>query len=167
MISDDTKKASKNIATFVCDLCDFECSKRGDWNRHITRPKHLKHIEMIQNDTNKDIKDIISDHFACECGNIYKHHSGLWRHKKTCKMETKTENDYCKKSDEPTDKDLIMLLIKENSELKNMMMKVLENGTMQNSHNTTTNTNSHNKAFNLQFFLNETCKDAMNITDFV
>ena len=51
-------------------------------------------------------------------------------------METKTENDYCKKSDEPTDKDLIMLLIKENGDLKNMMMKVLENGTMQNSHNT-------------------------------
>jgi len=153
-VHNNTKKHHKMVATFnqnnlnlnnpspkisykfVCDLCDFECSKKGDWNRHITRPKHLKHIEMIQNDTNKDIKDIISDHFACECGNIYKHHSGLWRHKKTCKMETKTENDYCKKSDEPTDKDLIMLLIKENGDLKNMMMKVLENGTMQNSHNT-------------------------------
>jgi hypothetical protein len=58
-----------------------------------------------------------------------------------------------------------MMLIKDNSELKHMMMKVLENGT----HNTTNNThtNSHNKAFNLNFFLNETCKDAMNISDFV
>jgi hypothetical protein len=56
-------------------------------------------------------------------------------------------------------------LIKDNSELKNMIMEVVKNGTMQNSHNTTTN--SHNKAFNLNFFLNETCKDAMNITDFV
>jgi hypothetical protein len=57
------------------------------------------------------------------------------------------------------------MLIKENSDLKTMMMKVLENGTHNtNSHNTT---NSHNKAFNLQFFLNETCKDAMNIMDFV
>jgi hypothetical protein len=55
-----------------------------------------------------------------------------------------------------------MLLIKENSELKTMMMKVIENGT-----NNTTHTNSHNKSFNLQFFLNETCKDAMNIMDFV
>jgi hypothetical protein len=58
-----------------------------------------------------------------------------------------------------------MLLIKENSEFKNIMLKVLENGTTNNSHNN--NNNSNNKSFNLQFFLNETCKNAMNITDFV
>jgi hypothetical protein len=56
-------------------------------------------------------------------------------------------------------------LMKENSEMKTMMMEVIKNGTTQNSHNNTTN--SHNKAFNLNFFLNETCKDAMNITEFV
>jgi hypothetical protein len=167
MISIDTKKTSKNTAIFVCELCDFECSKKGDWNRHVTRPKHLKHVEMIQNDTNKDIKGIILGEFKCDCGNIYKHHSGLWRHKKTCELEKEYTKDY-KKPDEPTDKDLIMLLIKENSELKTMMMKVLENGTNNTTNTTnTTHTNSHNKAFNLNFFLNETCKDAMNITDFV
>ena len=164
MISIDTKKTSKNIDIFVCDLCDFECSKKGDWNRHITRPKHIKRAEMIQYDTNKNIKDIALEHFVCECGNIYKHHSGLWRHKKTCKMETKPENESEIINKEPTDKDLIMMLIKENSELKNMMMKVLENGTHNNNNNTS---NSHNKAFNLNFFLNETCKDAMNMTEFV
>jgi hypothetical protein len=58
-------------------------------------------------------------------------------------------------------------LIKENNEFKNMMMEVIKNGTVANSHNTISTNNSHNKAFNLQFFLNETCKDAMNITDFV
>jgi hypothetical protein len=56
--------------------------------------------------------------------------------------------------------------MKENFEMKNAMMDVIKNGTVQNSNNTT-NTNSHNKSFNLQFFLNETCKDAMNITEFV
>ena len=56
-------------------------------------------------------------------------------------------------------------LSKDNNELRTMMMKVLENGTTNHSHNT--HTNSHNKSFNLQFFLNETCKDAMNIMDFV
>ena len=60
-----------------------------------------------------------------------------------------------------------MMLIKENSEMRNMMMKVIENGTHNTTNNTTTHTNSHNKAFNLNFFLNETCKNAMNITDFV
>jgi hypothetical protein len=76
------------------------------------------------------------------------------------------ENESANKKDEISDKELIMMLIKDNSELKNMMMKVIENGT-NNTTNNTTHTNSHNKAFNLNFFLNETCKDAMNIMDFV
>jgi hypothetical protein len=66
--------------------------------------------------------------------------------------------------------DLIIMLLKQNSDLikgqQDITMKVLENGVMHNSNNTT-HTNSHNKAFNLNFFLNETCKNAMNITDFV
>jgi hypothetical protein len=167
MIQNDTKKTSKNINFFICKICDFECCKKGDWNRHITRPKHLKHIEMIQNDTKKTSKNITS--YICECGNIYKHHSGLWRHKKICNVEKELEKidnieKIEKKPDGILDKEVIMMLIKENSELKNMMMKVLENGTHNNNIN---NTNSHNKTFNLQFFLNETCKDAMNIMDFV
>jgi hypothetical protein len=100
--------------------------------------------------------------YVCEkCDIRFKHHSSYCRHKKKCNSKTI----------EFTDKELIMMLIKENSEMKNMMidqqniiMKVVENGTTNHSHNTT---NSHNKAFNLQFFLNETCKDAMNIMDFV
>ncbi|MCJ7802935.1 MAG: hypothetical protein MUP82_11330 [Candidatus Marinimicrobia bacterium] len=167
MIQNDTKNASKNIHLFVCNLCDFECSKKGDWNRHLVRPKHLKHIEMIQNDTNKNIKNIAT----CECGNRYKHHSGLWRHKKICKLETKIDD--CSVPIDSTDKDqLILMLIKQNSELikettdfKTMMMKVIENGPTQNSNNTITN--SHNKSFNLNFFLNETCKNAMNINEFI
>jgi hypothetical protein len=104
--------------------------------------------------------------YSCEkCDKCFHTTSGLWKHNKVCKIESESLN-----KDEPSDKQLIMLLINENSELKsmmleqqNMMMKVIENGT----HNTTTHTNSHNKSFNLQFFLNETCKDAMNIMDFV
>ena len=57
-------------------------------------------------------------------------------------------------------------LIKEQSDIKELLLEIVKNGTMNNSHNTT-HTNSHNKAFNLNFFLNETCKNAMNITDFV
>ena len=57
--------------------------------------------------------------------------------------------------------------MKENKEIKEMILEIVKNGTHNNSHNTTNHTNSHNKAFNLQFFLNETCKDAMNIMDFV
>jgi hypothetical protein len=58
-------------------------------------------------------------------------------------------------------------LIKEQTDIKELILEIVKNGTMNNSHNTITHTNSHNKAFNLNFFLNETCKNAMNITDFV
>jgi len=116
------------------------------------------------------------NHSCDNCKNIYKTISGLWKHKKKCIYEEKIDsqkNEIVENSEnnDITDKELIVMLIKQNSELmketsdfKSMMMEVIKNGT----HNTTTtHTNSHNKAFNLNFFLNETCKDAMNINDFV
>jgi hypothetical protein len=119
------------------------------------------------NNKSQEIPNIL----VCECGKVYKERSGLWRHKQKCKPDEESDEENTKKDELA---ELVKYLMKENSEMKNMMleqsnlmMEVIKNGTMQNSHNTTTNTNSHNKAFNLQFFLNETCKDAMNITDFV
>jgi hypothetical protein len=57
--------------------------------------------------------------------------------------------------------------MKENKEIKEMILEIVKNGITNTTNNTNTHTNSHNKAFNLNFFLNETCKNAMNITDFV
>jgi hypothetical protein len=106
---------------------------------------------------------------SCICGKTYKYRQGLALHKKKCNpivTNTDTSNNFV------IDKELVMSIlkqnadiIKENSELKNMMMEVIKTGT--HNINTTNNTNSHNKTFNLQFFLNETCKNAMNIMDFV
>jgi hypothetical protein len=159
------KKTSKNIKNFSCNICDFLCSKKGDWTRHINTSKH---INLTLSNKTGDKKNT----YICSiCNKVYNSRNGLWNHKKKCKetSDIKTTNDLINKI---TDKDeLILTLIKqnfeitkENSEFKNMMMKVIENGTTNHSHNTT---NSHNKSFNLQFFLNETCKDAMNIMDFV
>lgn len=100
--------------------------------------------------------------FQCEfCGKSYLHRQGLWRHKQTCISAR-----------EPTDKQLILMLLHENtalrkeqSDIKDLILQIVKNGT---HHTTIThNTNSNNKAFNLNVFLNETCKNAMNITDFV
>jgi hypothetical protein len=97
--------------------------------------------------------------------------SGLWKHKKKCfyKEKINSQKNENVENNDINDKELIVMLIKQNSELmketsdfKSIMMEVIKNGT----HNTI-QTNSHNKAFNLNFFLNETCKDAMNIMDFV
>jgi hypothetical protein len=146
----------KNADKFICDVCDFKCSKISNYNTHILTNKH----KMLTNvDKENDIK---VSKFKCECGKEYNHRQSLSIHKKKChnNLSTVKEESHNNNVEGTTDKDLIMLLIKENSDFKTMMMEVIKNGT----HNTT---NSHNKAFNLNFFLNETCKDAMNITDFV
>jgi len=167
-----SKNIQKNIQKFYCEVCDFRCVKKGDWSRHIERKKHKDNI-MIQNDTEKHqktSKNIQNELlFICPCGNSYKYRTGLARHKKLCdftinKPDSDTDDEDDKKYNNIIDKELIMMLIKDHSETKALMMKVVENGITNHSHN---NTNSHNKAFNLQFFLNETCKNAMNITDFV
>jgi hypothetical protein len=126
---------------------------------------------------NENLPKICSEFICQNCSKKYKDNSGLWRHKKKCNITTVNDSNA-----ESFDKDKLILmlinqnaeLIKETSEFKNimleqqtMMMKVIENGTNNNNNNNNNTTNSHNKAFNLNFFLNETCKDAMNIMDFV
>ena len=156
------QKNSKKLINYSCEVCDFNTSNKNDYNRHLQTKKH-----KINDFQCFSMENTQKNSFSCKCGKIYKDNSGLWRHKQKCNYNEENiieEVNEIINTSEPTDKELIMLLIKENNEFKNIMMKVLENGT----HNTTTtHTNSHNKSFNLQFFLNETCKDAMNIMDFV
>jgi len=158
--------AKKNDKPYYCNLCDFNTCKLTDYNRHIVTKKHISNKKNEKNEKHS---------YMCEnCEKEYNDRTGLWRHKKVCiKIEEKEKE---KEKDEPSDKELMCMLIKQNSELikehsdiKEMILEIVKNGTMNNSHNTTNNThtNSHNKAFNLNFFLNETCKNAMNITDFV
>jgi len=123
---------------------------------------------------NGNTKEMVKVLMCQNCEREFKTNAGLWKHKQKCKLHEKEDEN------EPTDKDLIMKILKQNSELikenselrkeqtdiKELILEIVKNGTMNNSHNTT-NTNSHNKAFNLNFFLNETCKNAMNITDFI
>jgi len=113
--------------------------------------------------------------YECMCGKIYKDNSGLWKHKQKCKTNI-INNDNESTDTELTDKQIIMMLIKDNSEFKNMMIeqhkslieiskeKAPINSTNSNSNNTS---NCNNKIFNLQVYLNETCKDAINLTEFV
>jgi hypothetical protein len=157
----DTNLMPKNADFFQCVCCDFKCFKKSNYTTHILTAKHLKRYNMIQNDTEKMPKNAGTE-YRCECGRIFSYHSGLWRHKKKCKISKEDEEieKLVSEHNEPSDKQLMMMLIKDNSEMKKMMMEVIKNGT----HNTT---NSHNKTFNLQFFLNEQCKDALNMSDFI
>jgi hypothetical protein len=103
--------------------------------------------------------------FVCECGKKYNHRQSLFVHKKKCKKNDE-ENMVATENSDLSDKEIIKMLIKENSEFKTMILDVVK--TIQ-PNNTTNNNNCHNTTnnFNLQFFLNNTCKDAINLVDFV
>lgn len=159
----EQQKLKKKLTRFVCEKCDFKCYMKCDWDKHILRLKHLKAV----NGTNFKTKNLQKPYSCKNCQKIYQTSSGLWKHKQNCIYTNDDENndttiDYDSSDKEPSDKELIMMLIKDNTEMKQMMMEVIKNGT----HNINNN-NSHNKTFNLQLFLNEQCKDAINITDFI
>ena len=168
---EDTINAKKTPNNFYCEYCHFKCCKLSDWNRHITRAKHLineKGYKMVKNGTKKAQKTPNNTYY-CECGKSYIHNSGLWRHKKKC---VKDNMPYIDANTQLTP-ELVLKLIEQNKELQQTLIDqnktIIELAQKAGSSYNTTNTNfgNNNKTFNLQVFLNETCKDAINMTDFV
>jgi hypothetical protein len=152
---------SENISIiFECKDCDYKCYKKQHLRQHFNTTKHKsKAGNDVDNSGNN------TDCNLCTCGKKYRDRTGLWKHKKKCYNDTVTTTtlDPETEPEESKNNDLITYLMNENKELKHMIMEVCKNS---NSGNNNT-INSHNKTFNLQVFLNEDCKDAMNITDFV
>ncbi len=159
------KKTPKTPDLFECKFCDFKCSKKSDYDRHLMTPKHQNATEMLHNATYFTPKN--AEIFVCDkCCKNFKHSSSLYRHKKNCPIIENSENNQNIEQNIDKKDELINYLIKENQEFKNLILEIVKKDTTTNNNNNI-NTNSHNKTFNLNFFLNETCKDAMNIMDFV
>jgi hypothetical protein len=156
------KKSQKVVNLFHCIICDYKTSRKCDFDKHISTLKH----QRIQNDTLTDTqKSKLSNIYKCNCGNEYKYHSGYYRHKKKC---INTNSNTSSNLDNST---LIIELLKQNSEFKELIIEQNKNlielskdRTMNYCNNNITNNNNH---FNLNLFLNETCKNAMSITEFV
>ena len=154
------EKLKKNLPRFFCSVCDFKCYMKCDWQRHLLTAKHKK----VSNGNNITL---FTEQYECNCGKRLKTNSGLWKHKKSCKTTNNEQTE--------TDQNLVIELIKQNEEFKSMLLeqnnKMLEtfSDVCKNNNNITNNgnINSHNKAFNLNVFLNEDCKDAMNVTQFI
>jgi hypothetical protein len=146
---------------YECKICDYSTNKKSNYNKHCESIKH-KNGQKSTFSNNLEAK-ISQKILVCEnCEKIFKERTGLWRHKKKC------SNMYIDGINIKDKDALVFHLLKQNGELQSKLIELssVNNITTNNSHNTTT-MNSHNKSFNLQFFLNETCKDAMNISDFV
>jgi hypothetical protein len=151
-----TENPQKSPKFFNCDDCHYITCNKKDYSKHILTDKHKNRQKST--DFNKKSPKIPRPHI-CNCGKIYKERTGLWRHQKKCDVN----NTFNGSSSETniSDKEIINLLLEQTKQ----MMDVIKNGNTYNSNNNINN--SHNKTFNLHFFLNETCKDAMNIQDFV
>ena len=177
------KKTPKNAEKFSCEKCDFKCIKESDWNRHIATAKHINRINGIEK--TPKTPNIPKAHI-CNCGKEYKYSRGLWTHKKTCdykleetKKEEKVEEEKVEKVEQVDKldyKDMFLTMMKENRELQNTIInqqqeyqKTIKEMIPKIGNNNTTNTTTtnNNNQFNLQMFLNEDCKNALNIKDFV
>jgi len=175
MISENSEN-SENI--FYCEKCDYKCSKKQHFKQHLLTSKHKNDMK-----NDKKISENSEDLYKCECGKKYSHQSNLSRHIKKCaKIQKLNEENISliteeieEKSEEenPMNATMILELLKQNNEFKELIIeqnkKILElvtSSNVTNNNNITNNTTNNNK-FNLNIFLNEKCKDAFNITDFI
>jgi hypothetical protein len=159
-----TTKQGKNKDLYVCNNCYFKCSYISEHKRHIMTAKH----KMITDDNKKQVEN--KEDYSCHCGKKYKYASGLSRHKLHCNVkntslnivETNNKNDF------------VIDLISQNKELMNIL--IVQNQENKDMHNTikslipkigNNNTTNNNNQFNLQVFLNEDCKDALNFSEFL
>ena len=154
---------------FTCENCDFKCIKKGDYNRHLLTSKH-KRLTMANKITSQN-----DFYFKCECSKEFKHSSSLSKHKKKCTFIKKIENNNtCLITIE--DKKEILELKEDNKELKNMIKELIKENAKQQEQigelipkigNNNNNTNIQNNKFNINVFLNDQCKDAINMSDFI
>jgi hypothetical protein len=175
------KKSAKNSNFYECNLCDYNTCKKGDYYRHLQTQKH-KNNEILINGAHTTNKI-----FSCECGKKYKHNQSLYNHKKKCNNEVISN-----KNDEPNcqvilqnnvDQNMIMKLISENNDIKNLLLiqqqQLLEQQKQLGEQhrqlveivpkigNITNNTAHIKQNFNINVFLNEQCKNAINMNDFI
>ena len=176
------EKSAKSANFFECIICDFNTCKKCDFNRHLKTLKH-KNNEILINTSHERANKI----FACECGKVYKHNQSLYNHKKKCVVK-----EHELKEEEPVnsvivnsniDQTMIMRLISENNDIKNLLLmqqqQLLEQqkqlGEQQRQLveivpkicNVTNNTAHIKQNFNINVFLNEQCKNAINMNDFI
>ena len=167
MTTNDNKSLGKLCFKFYCINCDYGTCKKSSFTNHNESKRHKNNI-LTTNSTAFKPKLCPKKYLCDGCDKDFNDRSGLWRHKKKCIEieEEKTEENGYYEGINIKDKDALVLhLLKQNGELQKSLIEMSKDKSITN--NNTNNTNSHNKTFNLNFFLNETCKDALNISDFV
>ena len=169
LVNEKVGNVAKVAKYFCCEKCYYNTSKQYNYDKHLLTAKHQKMAVGDQNDNLGDIKS--SKKYMCKkCSKQYDSHNGIWLHKKKCIVENcdeKTTNTNIESNQDILKKDnMIEYLINENKDFKNLIMELIKKDSINNTNNTICN-NSNNNTFNLQVFLNDKCKDAMNMSEFV
>jgi hypothetical protein len=166
-----TEKTQKNSLKYICEKCNFISCNKNDYTRHISTVKHARNA--IATFSNQEKLKPQTTYSCKNCNKQYNDRSGLWRHVSKCILVETTPNFEDNNNNNSND-DIIQLLLKQNNDLikeqadiKQIILEIVKNGTISCNNNNTNIINSNNKTFNLQVFLNETCKDAMNISEFI
>ena len=169
-----TKKVPKSSKKYVCKSCDYTTVRESQYDRHLMTAKHKKLTSL----TKKVPKS--SKQFICEsCDKCYQSRVGLWKHKQLCSdamdVSYNTVDKLALQSSEmtiqTTEYNTVIELIRQNQEFKELIMEqnkqLIELAQKPTTTNNNMNTINNNQKFNLNFFLNEQCKDAMNMSDFL
>ena len=155
-----TEKPPKIAKKFSCEKCNYKCSKLSDWKKHISTRKHSIVYQCLP-----DIAKITEKRNSCQCGKEYKHKQSLYVHRKSCNINKTIITDMNTNIKELTTS--ILQIVTNNDEFKKIILEqnkqIIELLKPQIGNN---NINSYKK-FNINKFLNEKCKDALNISDFV
>ncbi len=168
----ETKKSLKSRLFFVCKNCDYITSRKTDLAKHLTTSKHTRMVTEETEETNKSLK--VADVISCKkCGNIYITRAGLWKHSKICDhiVSCAPETENVTLTIESLNKDEIIMklmdLCKEQTkQIANLIPKI-GNTNITNNSSSKNIVNNTNNNFNLSVFLNEQCKDALNISEFI
>ena len=157
---------------FECESCDYVTSRKNNWDRHVTTHKHKTategHKTAAENEQDHKMK------LCCSiCNKFYKHRKGLWKHNQT--YHSTTDQTICGQDVAVTQEMYIDLLkekneilqkhvetLKKNTELQSQIIEIAKERTVINHHTT-----NNNNQFNLNVYLNETCKDALNYSEFL
>ena len=157
---------------YVCEFCKYNTFSKKDYNKHLLTDKHKK-LQNTSSDEQKNPKNPIIDHrlYKCNCGKSYKHQSSLCNHKKKCNYQEKCVEIIDNNTKPIISQELVLDIINENKEQRNQIQELtntikelvpqIGNNNTNNSHNTT------NNQFSINVFLNEQCKDAINMSDFI
>ena len=176
----------ENACNLFCEKCNFKCSKYSNYKTHLLTAKHLNRTSRTETSQNNAVSE-----FVCDCGKTYNARNSLWYHKRVCKHTVDDPPNEDVLSQPPQfDAALVIELLKQNQEFKALMLEQskqlaeqqsqmaeqqlqlleavkdgkLGNNTSTNCHN---NNTTNNNKFNLNVFLNETCKDAISMDDFI